>query len=98
MLFQHNHLKKWVLCIGLSLFIAACTANTNTTTNTQVNKPVIKLVLNSWVGAELNVEVVRYFLEQKLGYKTETVALDGGAQWEALAKGDAHVTLEVWPS
>lgn len=97
--------KKLLLFVWIVLCLTILIACNPTPTPTpspsphpETNRPVIRLVVNPWVSAELNVEVARYILEEILQYPTEIVALDGGLQWEALAKGDAHASLEVWPS
>lgn len=61
-------------------------------------RPLIKLVANPWSASELNVAVARILLEEELGYPVEVVSLDENAQWTALASGDVHASLEVWPS
>jgi glycine betaine/proline transport system substrate-binding protein len=61
-------------------------------------KPVIKLAENSWTGSSVNVYVAKQLLESQLGYKVEVVTIDENAQWPALAKGEVHAALEVWPS
>ena len=61
-------------------------------------KPVIKLAVNPWTGSALNVAVAKIILEEKLGYTVERVDIDEFGQFPALATGDLHATLEVWPS
>lgn len=61
-------------------------------------KMTIVLVANSWSASELNVAVAKILLENELGYSVEVISLDENAQWPALASGDAHASLEVWPS
>lgn len=61
-------------------------------------KPVIKLAENPWSGSAVNVAVAKNILEKQLGYPVEVVTVDENAQWAALAKGDLHASLEVWPS
>lgn len=72
------------------------TAVTNTETSDE--KMTIILVENSWSASELNVAVAKILLENELGYPVEVISLDENAQWPALAAGDAHASLEVWPS
>ena len=62
------------------------------------DKPTIRLIANTWPASELNVNVAANLLQNELGYPTEIIALDEQAQWDALAGGDADVSLEVWPS
>jgi glycine betaine/proline transport system substrate-binding protein len=61
-------------------------------------RPLVKLVTNPWSASELNVAVAGILLEEELGYPVEVVSLDENAQWTALASGDVHASLEVWPS
>lgn len=94
------HARK-LLVLALSVLLIGCTAANQVTTKptaTTSNKPVIKFIANTWVGSEVNVEVARYILENQMGYPTEIVRLDASAQWDSLAKGDGHASLEVWPS
>jgi len=58
----------------------------------------IKLGENPWSGSQVNVAVAKALLEDKLGYSVEIVTIDENAQWPALAGGDLHASLEVWPS
>ncbi|MBA3532068.1 MAG: ABC transporter substrate-binding protein [Ardenticatenales bacterium] len=61
-------------------------------------KITIKLAENAWTGARVNVAVAKTLLEEQLGYQVEVVTIDENAQWPALARGDIHASLEVWPS
>ena len=61
-------------------------------------KPVIKFAENPWSGSAVNVAVAKILLEEQLGYPVEVTTLDENAQWTALASGDLHASLEVWPS
>ena len=63
-----------------------------------VEKMTIKLAENPWSASQLNVAVAKVLLEEKLGYSVEVVSIDENAQWPALATGDLHASLEVWPS
>ena len=62
------------------------------------DKMTVILVENAWSASELNVTVAKLLLENELGYPVEIISLDENAQWPALAAGDAHASLEVWPS
>jgi glycine betaine/proline transport system substrate-binding protein len=78
--------------IGYIIFVR----NTNVPQTTV--KPVIKLAVNPWKAAELNAAIAKIILEEKMGYRVELVRIDENSQWDALAKGDLHASLEVWPS
>lgn len=58
----------------------------------------IKLAVNPWSASELNVAVASILLQQELGYSVEIVNVAEQAQWPAIAAGDLHASLEVWPS
>lgn len=61
-------------------------------------KPVIRIIDNPWSAATANAHVAKQLIESKLDYRVELVPLDEKVQWESLAKNDASVSLEVWPS
>jgi glycine betaine/proline transport system substrate-binding protein len=61
-------------------------------------KPVIKLAENPWSASALNVAIARILLEEQLGYTVEVVTIGESQQWPALASGELHASLEVWPS
>lgn len=62
------------------------------------DKPTIQLAENPWSASALNVAVARILLEEQLGYPVEVVTIGESAQWPALAAGELHASLEVWPS
>lgn len=96
------------LLLLLLLSLAACAAPVapaastesaaDAPADTSAEKPTIKLAENPWSASQLNVAVARILLEEQLGYTVEVVAIDENAQWPALAAGDLHASLEVWPS
>jgi glycine betaine/proline transport system substrate-binding protein len=95
---------RWVLLGALLLFtISACAlpVTPGATTENSAESPekiTIKLAVNPWSASALNVAVARILLEEKLGYPVEEVPIAEQAQWAALAAGDLHASLEVWPS
>lgn len=58
----------------------------------------IILVENPWTASSLNVNVAKWILENEMGYEVEIILLDESTQWAAIGAGDAHASLEVWPS
>jgi glycine betaine/proline transport system substrate-binding protein len=107
-----NRQRKFILGLLVGLLItvlAACAAplapqsagpatDASPPAQTSDSKPVIKLAENPWSASQLNVAVAKILLEEKLGYQVEVVSIDENAQWPALASGDLHASLEVWPS
>ena len=82
----------------------ATTANTGTANSEAASaapageKVTIKLAVNPWSASELNVAVATILLEEQLGYTVEKVSVAEQAQWPAIAAGELHASLEVWPS
>jgi glycine betaine/proline transport system substrate-binding protein len=90
--------RTWVLvalAAMLAVLVAACAAPAPAD---EATKPTIKLVENPWSGSAVNVAVARILLQEQLGFPVEVVTLDENAQWAALASGELHASLEVWPS
>ena len=101
--FSDKHLlslKKYFLwvCIVSLLLVGCGSAGQNIPSSmpTQTSKPVIKFVINPWVGSAVNVEVARYLIEQKLGYPTDAVSMGSATQWDPLSKGTIDANMEVW--
>ncbi|MFY0693361.1 MAG: ABC transporter substrate-binding protein [Paracoccaceae bacterium] len=57
----------------------------------------IKLAINEWTGQHITTHVAGQMLE-KAGYKVEYVTAGMLNQFQALADGDIHATLEIWSS
>ncbi|WP_406355951.1 ABC transporter substrate-binding protein [Streptomyces sp. NBC_01635] len=56
----------------------------------------VTLSVQSWVGAQANVAVAEYLLEQELGYRVDTVQVDEVPAWDALSQGRVDAILEDW--
>ncbi len=87
-----------MILVLVTLVAAACGGNDKDTSDktTKTEKPVIKLVTLPWDSAALDVAVARIILEQKMGYPVELVPSTSNDQFEAVASGAAHASLEVW--
>ncbi len=106
--------QVWLLVTLMLMVLAACTpptTNSTTSATTESNaesnteatsvdgeKPLIKLAENPWSASALNVAVARILLEEELGYPVEVVTIGETPQWPAIAAGELHASLEVWPS
>ena len=55
----------------------------------------IRLVLNDWSAQQATTYVAGEILE-RMGYNVEIVVAGYSAQFEALAMGELHATLEIW--
>lgn len=102
-----SHLRKqplyWLWLIAIASIVLGCAAPPASQPATgsapaSAEKITLKLVANPWSASQINVAVAKLILEQKLGYTVEIANIDENAQWPALAAGDAHASLEVWPS
>ena len=98
-----------LLLLMLVLAVAGCAAppaapatGSETSGATDAAAPAkdltIKLAENPWSASAANVAVAKILLEEQLGYPVEVVNIGESAQWPALATGDLHASLEVWPS
>lgn len=56
----------------------------------------VTLSVQSWVGAQSNVAVAQYILENELGYRVDTVQVDEIPAWDALSQGRVDAILEDW--
>lgn len=94
--------QGWLLLLAV-LLLAACVATPQPAADGGAAAPAgdkitIKLAENPWTASQLNVAVAKILIEEKLGHPVKVVAIDENAQWPALASGDLHASLEVWPS
>ena len=58
----------------------------------------LRFAHNDWLAANLNDAVAKQLLERELGYSVELVPVSTSDQFAAVARGDLHVSLEVWPA
>ncbi|MEY8841153.1 glycine betaine ABC transporter substrate-binding protein, partial [Cribrihabitans sp. XS_ASV171] len=61
-----------------------------------VDEP-IKLAINEWTGQHITTRVAGRMLEEA-GYEVEYVTAGMLNQFQAIADGDIHATLEIWSS
>jgi len=59
------------------------------------DKGAVKLMINTWVGAQANVAVIECLLTQ-LGYKVATNTLAEEVAWPGFETGEVDVILENW--
>ena len=93
-----------VLLLGTALVVAACGGAAPQASEggggaaSSGESITVKLAENPWSGSQVNVAVAKILLEEEMGHTVEIVTIDENAQWPALAGGDLHASLEVWPS
>lgn len=58
----------------------------------------IKLAQSPWDASRINVEIARVLLTEQMGYAVDVTEIDEFSQWDAIASGSLHASLEVWPS
>jgi glycine betaine/proline transport system substrate-binding protein len=81
--------------VGAALLGVACSSSKGSPSGA---KPTIKFAHNNWLSAELNDAVAQILLQEKMGYPVELVPQGTSEQFDAIAGGQLHVSLEVWPS
>lgn len=86
-------LSRWL--ISASMAVALALAGT---AQAAESKGLIKIVENDWTGNLVDIRLAKIILEEEMGYTVELVFTDYLAQWAALAQGDLHVAMELWPS
>lgn len=88
------NLHRVVFLVSLiALLLSACKGEEE-----KAEPQTIKLAVNNWVASELNVAIAKILLEEELNFRVEVVTIDEYEQWEAIAQGRVHASLEVWPS
>lgn len=96
-----NRRTVWSMMFVMVLALGACVTPVAPQTGSDApteDRIAVKLAANPWPASELNVAVAKILLEDQLGYAVEIIEIDENAQWPALATGDLHASLEVWPS
>ena len=86
--------------------LSACVASAPAQTGESANPApapatdaiTIKLAANPWPASQLNAAVARLLIEAELNHPVEIIEIDENLQWPAIASGDLHASLEVWPS
>ena len=78
------------------LAIAALASSVHAAEMGAVEEP-IKLAINEWTGQHVATHIVGGML-QAAGYKVEYVTAGMMNQFQAIADGDIHATMEIWSS
>jgi glycine betaine/proline transport system substrate-binding protein len=58
----------------------------------------VKLVQSPWDASRINVAVAQILLTEQMGMTVQVTEIDEFKQWDPIAAGDEHASLEVWPS
>ncbi len=87
---------KATLRMGLSA-VALITASAVGAAELGATDEPIKLALNEWTGQHVTTRVAGEML-MAAGYKVEYVTAGMMNQFQAIADGDIHATLEIWSS
>ncbi|HCE72239.1 ABC transporter substrate-binding protein [Ruegeria pomeroyi] len=82
--------------VGLGLALVALAGGVNAAEMGASDEP-IKLAINEWTGQHVTTHVAGEML-RAAGYKVEYVTAGMMNQFQALADGDIHATLEIWSS
>ncbi len=88
-----SQFPRFAALLIFALMLAACSEAV-----AEEEKIDIVIVQNNWGSSQVNAEVAKQLIHSELGYEVEVVSLDENAQWSEISQGDAHISLEVWPS
>lgn len=58
----------------------------------------IRIIQNPWSASRANAQVAKILLEEEMDMTAEITELGETPQWAALARGEADISQEVWPS
>ncbi|GAB6988162.1 glycine betaine ABC transporter substrate-binding protein [Paenibacillus pini] len=61
-----------------------------------VNGKAIKLGYVAWDSEIASTNLLKYILENKLGYKVTALQVEAGPMWTGVAKGDIDATAAAW--
>jgi glycine betaine/proline transport system substrate-binding protein len=86
------------LVIAAASLAAAASCSSTKSSSPTAPQPTIKMAHNDWLSAELNDTVAQILLQEQMGYTVEFVPAGTTDQWQSIADGALHVSLEVWPS
>lgn len=75
--------------------IAGCGDDSDSSANA---RPTIRIAQNAWSASKVDAALAAILLGEQLGFPVEVADIDENAQWPAIAKGELHACLEVWPS
>lgn len=63
---------------------------------TPVNGDKLKLSYVAWDSEIASTNLLKYILENKLGYKVEALQVEAGPMWTGVAGGDVDATAAAW--
>ena len=59
--------------------------------------PTLRLQWDSWETAQMTTAIAGFILSERLGFNVELVSGRSGREvYEAIAKGEIHVSFEAW--
>lgn len=103
---RKKRLSKWMLLASavmvVALVAAACGGEEEEDPAAAVpieKKGVtVKIAELDWTGQLIDINLAKIILEEEMGYDVELIYADYAASWTAMAAGDLHIGVELWPS
>jgi glycine betaine/proline transport system substrate-binding protein len=87
------------LAIAFALAVLAPSCTSHDSAPPPASGPVqIRLVKSPWDASRIDAAIAAIVLHESLGFDVTVTEVDEYAQWEPIARGDYHASLEVWPS
>ena len=95
-----QQIKRWLLPVTASLALWACAAPAAGPAETEAAgaapKETIVFSDLNWTSAQIQTRIAQYVVEFGYGYPTEQVFGNTLPLFQALRRGDTHVTMENW--
>src|SRR6266404_3223475 len=92
---------KWLAALAACGVIAGCSSSDGGAppgTGSTASASTVKLVQSPWDASRINVAIAKILLSEQMGMTVEVTEIDEFKQWDPIAAGDQHASLEVWPS
>jgi glycine betaine/proline transport system substrate-binding protein len=93
--------RAFVLSVRCAVALVAAVAAASCSSHSDAPPPetsTIQLVQSPWGASRIDAAIARILLTEQLHYDVAVTELDEYAQWDVIASGKYHASLEVWPS
>jgi len=94
-----KHRFKFIMIVACFMFILAGCGSSNSNGNETGEKKEdksLKLAYVAWDSEIASTNVVKYVLEEKLGYDVEMLQVDAGPMWAGVSDGSADAMVAAW--
>ena len=84
--------------LAFSLLAVGCQKKEENGTESAVKpeQKTVKLIYVEWASEVASTNVVKAVLQEKMGYKVDTIPVSAAAMWQGIASGDADAMVAAW--